>query len=326
MSAASKGRQVLLATGLFLALATIVPPPPLAPLDGPATAALTATPIRLDEGDPRRRRVGRLVFLGGWVLRSDEPRFGGISAMQIADAHVVALSDSGVLLRFPLPPGVGGTARLDIIPLARPWQRRDLGFDTEALILGPDAAWLGIERRHAAARFSRPDWRLESLFRPVAMRSWRRNSGTEAMVLLDDGRFMLFAERKGISPVLLFAGDPAEPGTSLSPLRYRPSPGYRVTDAARLPDGRLLLLHRRVVWFGRFSARLSVVDARKLRAGMLLHGNEIATLEWPLAVDNFEALSVTRENGRTIVRLASDNNFTTVQRTLLLEFALADSD
>jgi hypothetical protein len=37
-----------------------------------------------------------------------------------------------------------------------------------------------------------------------------------------------------------------------------------------------------------------------------------------------EALSVMREQGRTIVRLASDDNFLRIQRTLLLEFALLE--
>jgi hypothetical protein len=37
-----------------------------------------------------------------------------------------------------------------------------------------------------------------------------------------------------------------------------------------------------------------------------------------------EALSVDSENGRTILWIASDDNFNPLQRTLLLKFALAD--
>ena len=40
-----------------------------------------------------------------------------------------------------------------------------------------------------------------------------------------------------------------------------------------------------------------------------------------------EALkSVTREGGRTMVRVASDDNFMPVLRTVLLEFAFAEGD
>ena len=42
----------------------------------------------------------------------------------------------------------------------------------------------------------------------------------------------------------------------------------------------------------------------------------------PRPVDNMEALAVSREGGRTIVRIASDDNYLALQRTLLLEFEL----
>ena len=47
-------------------------------------------------------------------------------------------------------------------------------------------------------------------------------------------------------------------------------------------------------------------------------------LRAPAAIDNMEALSVTRERGRTILWIASDDNFSPLQRTLLLKFALVD--
>ena len=91
-----------------------------------------------------------------------------------------------------------------------------------------------------------------------------------------------------------------------------------------LPDGRLLILNRRFGWLGGMSAgwrwrkRPRCAPARPSRRG------EIAALAAPLTVDNMEALSVTRERGRTIVWLASDDNFMPLQRTLLLEFALEE--
>ena len=64
---------------------------------------------------------------------------------------------------------------------------------------------------------------------------------------------------------------------------------------------------------------VSLEDLRRGRGGA-----GIAELRSPASVDNFEALSVTQEGGETIVRLASDNNFMAMQRTLLLEFRLED--
>jgi hypothetical protein len=121
---------------------------------------------------------------------------------------------------------------------------------------------------------------------------------------------------------ILFAGDPAVASTPTVSLHYRRPPGYRPTDAALLPDGRILILNRHFAWL-RFSAKLLVADVRGLAAGATIEGQEVATLEAPLVVDNMEGLSVTRENGRTIVWLVSDDDFMRVFRhTLLLKFEL----
>jgi hypothetical protein len=59
-----------------------------------------------------------------------------------------------------------------------------------------------------------------------------------------------------------------------------------------------------------------------LRTGELLQGEEIASFAPPVTTDNYEALSVTREGRRTIVWIASDDNFIDLERTLLMKFAL----
>jgi hypothetical protein len=51
-------------------------------------------------------------------------------------------------------------------------------------------------------------------------------------------------------------------------------------------------------------------------------GREVAAHEAPLTVDNMEGLSVTQDGGSTIVSLASDDNFSPLQRSLLLKFEL----
>lgn len=312
---------------LFLALATIVKPSLPPTRDEPAQSLVTATPVPLDPDDPGRRRVGGLIFLRGWILESNEPRFGGISAMHVENGQIVALSDVGVLLRFGSPRRPGAHP-LDIRPLGRRAEAGKLSRDSEALVVRGAHAWIAFERRNRVARLDR-NWSEEAAERPAPMRSWGSNSGPEAMVRLTDGRFLVFAEGRSrgdpLSAVLLFDGDPAEAETAVAELRYRRPSGYRVTDAALLPDGRLLVLNRRTSWLGGFAAKLVIADVRSLRAGAIVEGREIAELRAPLAVDNMEALSVTREDGRTIVRIASDDNFMAIQRTLLLEFALEEA-
>src|SRR3546814_14733450 len=69
----------------------VLPPQPKARL----------VPVPLDEGDPARR-LGGLLFLGGWAIESNDPRFGGISSLHVEDDQVLAISAAGSLIHLPL--------------------------------------------------------------------------------------------------------------------------------------------------------------------------------------------------------------------------------
>lgn len=314
---------VLLAFGL---LATPIAPRPEQPAPGPATASLSAAPILLNESDPAQRRVGALTFLAGWELTSDDPRFGGISAMAVEGNRLTAISDSGILLLFAVP-GTG-LGSVDVLPLpagpGSPTRKQDR--DTEAMFVSGGQAWLAFENRNEVWRYARPGWRAEARVAPAAMSDWPSNRGAEAMHRLADGRFLIISESlepDWTSPALLFPGDPAEGGQPVG-LSFRPAKGFRITDVAQLADGRLLLLQRDVSLLGGATAKLAVVDVAALDSGRPVEGREIAHLASPLTVDNMEALSITREGEQTIVWLASDDNYFPLQRTLLMKFALRE--
>jgi hypothetical protein len=282
-------------------------------------------PVPLDERDPARRQVGRLLYLGGWSIRSNDPRFGGISAMHVEGGQVTALSDAGSVIRFRL-----GGAQASVTPIAAgPGRSPEKGNrDAEAMAATRERIWIAFEGANQVWRYGRRSWRRLASAAPPAMKRWSSNSGSEAMLRLEDGRFLIFAEgadwRGGTSEALLFDGDPAEEGTAATPLRYRPPEGYRITDAALLPGGAMLFLNRRFAIPSGFTAKLTLMPPQALRPDSVLTGAEIAHLEAPLAADNMEALSVTREEGRTIVWIASDDNLNPIQRTLLLKFGLAE--
>jgi hypothetical protein len=310
---------------IALLLATFIPPADPPPLPLPAVSRLTFAPVPIDRRSGERRQVGKLRYLEGWALSSNDPRFGGISAMHIAGGQAVAVSDAGGLFRFPLP-GQAGAVHIGALPERSAQALRKQDRDAEAMTASGDAAWVGFERSNVVRRYS-ADWsRLETSARPPAMRRWRTNAGAEAMVRLADGRFVIFSEGlsgRPDSPAILFEGDPAVAGTAAIRFRYRAPRGYRITDAAALPDGRLLLLNRRYGMIVGVSAKLCVAAIESVAPGGRLDCKEVADLRAPLTIDNMEAMAVTVEAGRTIVWLASDDNFSPLQRTLLLKFALA---
>ena len=316
--------RIAAALVFLLLLGTFAPPSLQRPAERHGEAMLRFVPVPLDRADPERRRAGALVFLGGWEVRSDSLLFGGISAMHVEDGEATAFSDSGSLIRFRLP---GGAEEVPVqiapLPHGPGTGRRKTDRDVEALAVSGRLAWLAFERINAVWRYDRAGWRATAAAQPEGMQKWNANRGSEAMLRLPDARFLIFSEGEGgESPVLLFHGDPALPGTRAVRLSYRPPHGYRITDAALLPDGRMLFLNRRFRLLGGISAKLTALRPGKLRAGMVLEGEEIADLRTPMSVDNMEALAVASEGGRTILWIASDDNFNPLQRTLLLKFAL----
>ena len=100
------------------------------------------------------------------------------------------------------------------------------------------------------------------------------------------------------------------------------SDGYDVTDLAFLPDGDAVLLERRFALFGGFGCRLRRIASDCLGPGARVDGEIVYESDGSHQVDNMEGLAVHREGGEIVVSLISDNNFSSLQRTLLLEFAL----
>jgi hypothetical protein len=212
-------------------------------------------------------------------------------------------------MRFAVPTAGGesvGRAEVGPLPEGPGAGLRKADRDVESLWADAGSVWLGFERSNAVWRFDRRSWHSLSQAAPPAMAGWPKNRGPEGQG----------------GEVLLFAGDPSVPGTAAARLSYVPAPRYRTTDAALLPDGRALLLNRRWTLLQGFTSKLSLVPLGGLRPGAVLRGAELADLRPPLASDNFEGLSVTREGGRTIVWITSDDNYVPLQRTLLLKFAL----
>jgi hypothetical protein len=273
---------------------------------------------------------GRLRLLGAWSLTSTDPDFGGVSALLAqGGGRFVALSDAGGVFRFTLDGKPRTGLQLDQIPRGCGLRGLKKFQDSEAMAADPamGQVWIALERRDEICRTDAAFTATMATHRPTAMAPWPNTGGAEAIVRLADGRFLVFAERdtdstNPVTPVLLFDGDPAMPGTPVKRLAYRAPEGYRPADAAQLPDGRILVLNRRFALPFRFSAKLVVIDPDALGRDAVLRGTIVARFGAPALGENFEALAVEPTRQGTILWIAADNNFLGLQRTLLLKYRL----
>jgi len=293
-----------------------------------------AIPIELDPKNPGVRRVGTLTYLAGFELRSTDPRFGGLSGLALtSDGSVLyAISDRGYWLRALLRHDADGRlteiSGWNIGRLLTPEGDAVSGLliDAEGLAFGPDGSFVvSFERMHRLWRypsspvaFSSP---ARSLPVPADLDKAPNNGGIEGVTVLPDGRLLIITEEyrnpDGSVKGWLIRGDRFEPFSYLS------SEGFSPTDLATLPNGDVLLLERRYGQLAGVAVRIQILSAASIRPGSQLKGEEIASLAPPLAVDNFEGIAVRQDsNGDTLVYIISDDNYSSFQRTYLLQFRL----
>jgi hypothetical protein len=257
--------------------------------------------------------------IGVWQYSANSLRFGGFSALYtLGPGTLRAFSDRGYRFTLTEPDQPDGTRRLNrqFVEAGREW---DL-WDIEAATRAPETGhyWLAYEQTHLIHRFtiaSKADG-VRDLSDDV---DWPVNSGIEAMVRLTDGRFVILPE--GNPTGLIFASDPVEGGEPASFAFRSPADGYAATDLAQLPDGRLLVLMRDLVWpssqtWPPFSALLAIGSPPT--AGGAFAPKTVLRLDEVLPRDNYEGLAVRlRDDGRVDVWVMSDDNFSVFQRNLL---------
>ena len=300
-----------------------------------ASVSLSTRPVALDPTDRAVQHVGRLHYLGGLDLRSDEAAFGGLSGLDVtADGRLTAVTDRGHWFTGRIVRNRNGRL-VDLTdatlgPLLDPQGRPVAGEwrDAEALERLPGGDWLvSFEGRHRVWRYAAATGGLQG--RPVPFPTPKGiaaaplNGGLEALTSLPDDRILMLAEslkRAGGSRAGWLVGD-----GKIEAFGYRTARDFKPTDATLLPNGDVLVLSRYFKLLGGFKARLERIPADAIAGGAVLKGELVARIAPPLTVDNFEGVAVARDaDGATLVYILSDDNFHFLQRTLLLLFRLGE--
>ena len=163
---------------------------------------------------------------------------------------------------------------------------------------------------------------------PAETKRMSANRGIEAVAPIRAGRLkgttVLFSERlpdKNGNLRGWLIGGPT-PGA----IALRNVGGFDITDAAALPDGGIVVLERRFRYSEGVKMRIRRIAAKDLKPGALLSGKVLLEANDSLNIDNMEGIAAHRAaSGETILTLISDDNFSALQRTLLMQFALPDT-
>jgi hypothetical protein len=306
----------------------------------PARIDVSARPISSFElSDPERRRFGALEFRGGLVLSSHDGRFGGLSSIRVAPDGVrfLAASDKGDWIRGRIVYHDGRPHAIDDVEIApmlgpdgRPLAARGW-YDTEANALAGDTVYVGIERVNQIVRFDFSKGGLAArgvpIDLPAVVRTLPHNQGIEGLVHVPPGLplagALIALSERALDPAGNIRGFLLG-GPARGMFTVRRTDNFDITDAALLPDGDLLVLERRYTPATGPAVRIRRIALADVKPEAVVDGAVLMQADIGYEIDNMEGLSVHRAaDGATVLTLVSDNNFSPVQRTILLQFALA---
>jgi hypothetical protein len=333
-------RSILLAIGIGAAAPVYAQAPAVA-APAPVAVQVNARPLEaFDLRDRSRRRFGQLEFRSGLVLTSAFKGFGGFSAFRV-DAKgegFIAMNDKGDWFTGRLTysgMALSGLADVRSAPMlgidGRPITTKKL-FDSEALAIDGMTLYVGIERANRILKF---DFRQggiasrgEEIAVPPALRRLPHNKGPEGLVFVpkgmpNEGSLLVFSER-GLDAsgnlIAFLIG-----GTKSGQFAIRRTGDFDVSDAALLPSGDLLLLERKFSVLAGVGIRIRRIPLRAIAPGALVDGPSIFEADLGYEIDNMEGLDVhVTGDGDTVLTMISDDNFSILQRTLLLQFTLVE--
>jgi hypothetical protein len=307
----------------------------------PASIDVNARNIpSFDPRDRSRVRFGPLEYRSGLVLTSRFPGFGGLSGLRL-DAkgeRFISFSDKGSWFTGRIVYSgrdMSGLADVEAAPMlgadGRPITARGW-FDSESIALDGSFVYIGLERVNQVLRFDFAEGftraRGEVVPLPAAAAKLPFNKGLEALLFVPKGLpladTLIAISERGLDPngnlIAFLVGGPS-PGQ----FSVRRTEGYDVSDAVLLPSGEILLLERKFSLVAGVGIRIRRIALAAVAPGAVVDGPGTFEADLGYEIDNMEGIDafVTPE-GDTVLTLVSDDNFSMIQRTLLLQFTLVE--
>jgi hypothetical protein len=307
----------------------------------PVSIDVNARPIA--SFDPRDRshvRFGSLEWRSGLVLTSAFRGFGGLSALRLdpKGEKFISLSDKGSWFTGRIVYSgreMKGLADVEASPMIGPDDKPITTrgwFDSESLALDGSFVYVGLERVNQVLRFDFSKGytrsRSELVPMPPAVKKLPYNQGLEALVFVPKGQplagTLIAMSERGLDPqgnlIAFLVGGPT-PGQ----FSVRRTNNFDISDAVLLPSGDLLILERKFSLFSGVGIRIRSIPLKSITPGAVVDGSSIFDADLGQEIDNMEGIDayVTPE-GDTVLTMVSDDNFSLLQRTLLLQFTLVE--
>ena len=333
--------------GIALAQTAVQPPPkPAAPdefsVTAPVSIEVNARPLpSFDTRDRSHVRFGSLEYRSGLILTSRFRGFGGLSGLRL-DAkgeRFIAISDKGswftgrIVYKGREMTGLDDVEASPMLgPDGKPITARGW-FDTESIALDGSLVYVGLERVNQVLRFDFAKGFTRALGEvvplPPAARKLPFNKGLEALVMVPKG-FAAGgnADRDLRTRPRCARQHPRLPGRrqDAGPVHRPPHREFRHQRRGAAAVGRSAAAGAKILAGSAASASASGAFAlASVAPGAVIDGPAIFNADLGNEIDNMEGIDahVTPE-GDTVLTLVSDDNFSMIQRNLLLQFTLVE--
>lgn len=310
----------------------------------PTPLTITASTVKWNLDDLSETHTGKLKYLGGLELNSPNSDFGGLSGLHIdaSGTQLLAISDQGHWLSAHiqvndagLPIGLDDAVLAPLLDEKGAILEGKSNTDAEGLAVhqtsdGTREACVSFERKHRVLCYTYADTKTpqgpaRKLKLPTSFTSQLENNGSLETLLFmegEEGTLLTIAEQSNSNAhaALLFSGDVAVEKSIAE------QPPYAITDAARVPStGDIILLERRYSPLAGVGLSLRRIPkaAWAEQSPKPIEGEILLNVGNRYSIDNMEGLSVVEKpDGSIWLHMISDDNFNSVQRTLLLTFEL----
>jgi len=312
-------------------------------LADPIAVKIEAKPIdNFQVGIKDKTKFGALRYSSGIEYSSDNENVGGISGIRILEGgtRFLSVSDGGAWFTGKIDRDAQGKITGISSAKISPMLDKE-GGSLSSKYLG-DAEGLEIVGNEVLVSFERDSriWsyaldldnlasRAKGFRSGIRKFNLRNNKGLEAVTVLERSNSKTLNNIR-IAAFSEFSLDDKEnirgfisSGEKWEEFSVKAIGEFKVTGATLLPGGDLLILERQFSLLTGPVIRIRRIAVAGIKPGAILDGEVLFEADSRYQIDNLEGISAwVNQQGQTMLTIISDNNFSFLQRNLMLEFEL----